>query len=96
MTPMHSLRTYVTGDEKSGCVWFAESGTDELRAVLWPEGFRAAFDPVRIYNPEGRVVWREGVEMSVSGGPSTVHVDRIPPACRTGDLAWWMPRPLNW
>lgn len=85
------------GDEESGCVWLDEPGRGTRWAALWPRGFRAAFNPIRIYTPSGRMIWREGTEMDLSGGPSTVHVDRIPPACRiSDDLAWWVPHRTDW
>jgi hypothetical protein len=81
----------VVGDARLGCVWLYDEGTRANRAVLWPKGYRAAFHPVRIYDPDGVIVWREGEQRSLGGGPSPVHVDRIPARCRTGDLAWWLP-----
>jgi len=82
------MEAFVTGDARLGCVWLLRDGT--RYAVLWPSGFRAAFGPVRIYDPDGRVVWREGVEHAIGGGWSTERVERIPAACRTGDTAWWI------
>ncbi len=72
-----------------------ETGSGERQQVLWPEGHRAAFNPLRIYDSDGVIVWREGVERVVSGGPNEVHMERIKPACRADDLyeglVWWLP-----
>lgn len=80
----------MEGDERLGCVWIFDTDTHERRAVLWPDGYRAAFNPVRIYDPKGKIVWRGGRVHTIGGGPSEVHVERIPRACRTGDYAWWL------
>lgn len=82
------------GDAKTGCVWL-ETADGYRQAVLWPKGHRVAFNPLRIYDSDGVVVWREGVERVVGGGPSTVHAERLKPACRVDDrpddLVWWLP-----
>lgn len=79
------------GDAHLGCVWIYDTYLDEKRAVLWPEGYRAAFGPVRIYDPHGRIVWREDDLHTLGGGPVEVFHERIPRACRTAELPWWLP-----
>jgi hypothetical protein len=90
-TPLARIVASVAGDARLGCVWLVEEGTLKRRALLWPTGYRAAFAPLRIYDPNGRIVWREGEVRSLGGGASPVHVERIPRACRVGDSAWWLP-----
>ncbi len=89
-TPRAAIEATVVGDAEQRCVWLR--ATDGTRhAVLWPSGYRARFGPVRIYDERDRLVWQESDAVrTVGGGFSTVHVERIPKACRTGDDAWWM------
>jgi hypothetical protein len=78
----------ISGDAATHCVWFAFS--DGVRhSVLWPHGYRARFDPVRIYDAQDREVWREG-QVKDSGGFNTAPWDRVPPACRVGDGEYWI------
>lgn len=89
---MHRVDAYVVGNARLGCIWLYDTFIDKNRAVLWPEGYRAAFNPVRIYDPDGVIVWREGDLRTLGGGPVEVFIERIPPACRIGATAWWLPR----
>jgi hypothetical protein len=46
-----------------------ESDFDGQRLpVIWPKGFHATFDPVRIYDRSGRIVAREGDTIEAGGG----------------------------
>lgn len=89
-TPSALLFGEVVGDTDLGCVWLSPSDSDELIAALWPSGYRAEFEPLRIFDESGAEVAREGQQLDIGGGASPVHVDRIPDQCRTGDEAWWV------
>jgi hypothetical protein len=87
-TPHAGLGAHtLLGNRKLGCVWIVQ-GTRRYAAV-WPPGFRARFDPVRIYDAEHRLVWREGQVMELGGGPGP-QADRVPPRCRVGEFAVWV------
>jgi hypothetical protein len=75
----------VVGDSAKDCVWLSQQNGNR-HAVLWPRGYWARFDPVRIYNEKGTQVWREGQPRDLGGGGQTM-VSRLPPACRIGDWA---------
>lgn len=36
--------------------------------MLWPRGFSASFDPVRLYGADGRVIAEAGERLTMSGG----------------------------
>jgi hypothetical protein len=81
----------ILGDRVHGCVWLTDASGPH--AALWPPGFYGRWNPLRIYNKRGRLVWQRGEHFNIGGGFSSVHVDRIKPACRTpGDksYAWWV------
>jgi hypothetical protein len=81
----------ILGDRTHGCVWLIYGGS--IYAALWPPGYYGRWNPLRLYTKKGRLVWRRGQRYDVGGGFSSVHVDRIKPACRTpGDrsYAWWV------
>lgn len=59
-------------------------------AVLWPKGYYALFNPLRIFNGSGRELWRQGQLQDVGGGFNDYKIERVPAACRKGSLAWWM------
>jgi hypothetical protein len=80
----------VTVDPSSKCVWIESEGS--RIAALWPAGFYARLEPLRIYNDKQQEVFREGKRRDIGGGPSSVHVDRIPKECRVGATAWWVDR----
>ena len=47
----------------------AEAWIGERReAMLWPEGWRVAFNPTRLISPDDEVVATEGDELRVGGG----------------------------
>lgn len=85
----------IAGDAQLGCVWLVytegPAKGDRLTPLWWP-GTWARFDPLRIYNHHGVEVWREGQVRDISGGGSSVHAERVPPECHSGDGsgAWWM------
>lgn len=91
---LHSFS--IVGVPEAQCVMLREgdaTAPSRLYAALWPEGFRVKFAPLRII--DGRdTVWQEddGVHW-VGGGFSSQFVERIPPACRQGDQAWWVVSP---
>lgn len=61
--------------------------------ALWYPGYWARFDPVRIYDSRGLLVWSElDPPRDVEGGFVEVFVDRIPEQCRTNDYPypWWV------
>lgn len=81
----------ILGSRAHGCVWLTDSGG--IHAALWPPGYYGRWNPLRIYSRQGRLVWQRGQRYDVGYGFSSVHVDRIKPACRTpGDesYAWWV------
>lgn len=80
--------TIATNTDHS-CVWIVGSAGDKV-AVLWPHGYYAMFEPLRVFDGDGRERMREGKQADVGGGSSPVGVDRIPPKCRVGDTAWWL------
>ncbi len=47
-----------------------------------PEGYRAKYGPLRIYNERNKEVWREGVPRDNAGQP-TRAVGRVAKRCRT-------------
>lgn len=51
----------------------------QLRPLLWPKGFTAAFNPLRVYNAAGDEVAREGEQFRASGavvpGTAADHCD---------------------
>lgn len=82
--PSASART-LTGllggdpDLEGGCVWL---DTDDGRVeVLWPDGYRASADPVRL-RADDAVVARGGDEITITGAPAA---DRVS-TCQVGTL----------
>ena len=57
----------LAGDADRECVW-AEAANGTRIAIVWPKGFRAAFDPVRLIDGEGDVVASEGDLLGLGGG----------------------------
>lgn len=47
------------------CAWL---GDGEVRAFLWPAGYRVRFNPTELIAPGGAVVGRTGTPMFVGGG----------------------------
>jgi hypothetical protein len=81
----------IAGDPSSRCVWLERADGSRITA-LWPAGFYARFDPLRVYNDKQAEVFREGKPRDVGGGFRAVHVDRVPETCRVGEGAWWVDR----
>jgi hypothetical protein len=57
---------------EGGCEWLDPVGdvADEEPQrfkPLWPEGYYVTFDPVRLWDPDGRLVAEEGDDMTVAG-----------------------------
>lgn len=78
--------TTVTGalagnaDLEGGCAWLeTDDGSVE---VLWPEGYRVTFDPVRLRGPDGEAVAEAGDEVTVEG---EFAEDRAS-ICQVGDI----------
>lgn len=82
----------ITGDAARGCVWIVyPNGTQ--RMALWYPGYWARFDPVRVYDSRGRLVWSElDPPRDIAGGFVEVFLDRIPEQCRVKDYPypWWV------
>lgn len=77
----------LNGDEARGCVWV--EGADGARtAVVWPFGFQALGNPLRIVGPDGQPVAQQGDVLALGGGPAPAGF-AIPPEldpCGTGQL----------
>ncbi len=70
----HFLSGRLGGDAKleGGCVWLDGVGSRAGEAPsrylpLWPEGYHVKFDPVRLYDPQDRLVAEEGDVVTVQG-----------------------------
>lgn len=53
------------------CFWIAE-GSDRT-VLLWPSGYKAEDDPLRILSHSGRVIGRVGDQISLGGGFAEVN-----------------------
>ncbi len=51
---------------EGGCAWL-ETESEGRVEPRWPDGYRVAFDPVRLLGPDGEVVAEEGEEIEVEG-----------------------------
>lgn len=78
--------TTVTGalagnaDLEGGCAWLeTDDGSVE---VVWPEGYRVTFDPVRLRGPDGEAIAEAGDEVTVEG---RFAEDRAS-ICQVGDI----------
>ncbi len=69
----------IEGDAAAGCVWLTTGGS-RTGVGIWPTGTTAAFNPLRIYDKDGRVVWTEG-ELRDTSGPVKEQSPRVPPQC---------------
>jgi hypothetical protein len=78
----------IDADPDGPCVWAVNPGGARY-ATLWPIGYRARFDPLRIYDEKDQEVWREG-EPRDSPGQPLGSVDRVPEPCRVGDHVFTM------
>lgn len=53
---------------EGGCAWLeASEGRFE---VIYPEGYRVEFEPLRLIGPDGETVAEEGDELTVAGAPA--------------------------
>ena len=57
--------------QKRACFWIAE-GVDRF-ILLWPSGYVAADNPLRVLNRSHRVVGRVGEQMSLGGGGAAIN-----------------------
>jgi hypothetical protein len=81
----------LEGDTETGCVWIVPSEPipeGERIAVVWPRGFSAEWEPLRIYREGGELVAEEGDSIVTAGGFTTTSRDRLPEECRSGDEIW--------
>lgn len=78
-----TLTGVLGGDPEleGGCVWL-ETGDGRRVEVVWPEGYRAAVDPVRLRDATGDVVAAEGDVVTVEGAPARERVS----TCQIGEI----------
>jgi hypothetical protein len=81
MTALARGRVQGSDSGAGTCVWL-ESDTDPAAKlpVVWPAGFYARLDPLRIYDGGGGIVAREGQVVEFGGGLGAVPG----PACMFG------------
>ena len=83
----------LAGDEEAGCVWLlpeqqGEKDYDPVRvAVVWPAGFSARTNPLRLYDAKGRLVAREG-KLRLGGGYGSAAGFEELGRCRLGESVW--------
>jgi hypothetical protein len=81
-SPQESLA--LAGDERSGCIWLKPKGYEGAGyAAIWPRFWFARFDPVRIYDENGKEVWREGRARTLLDATTNATSHGIREACRT-------------
>jgi hypothetical protein len=81
----------LEGDADSGCVWIAPSepmAEGERIAVVWPRGFSAEWQPLRIYRDGGELVAEEGDPIVTGGGFTATERERVPEECRSSGEVW--------
>ena len=61
----------VAGRSSDGCVWLEMNGSQF--GALWPQGYSATFDPVRVYDQAGQLVATEGEQLWAGGGFASGH-----------------------
>jgi hypothetical protein len=82
-------RFTVRFDAEQRCV-YGEFGSERV-GLIWPFGYYATSDPLRVFDHEGRLVAREGDVLESGGG----HVPREgPQVCTTSDV-WIMNGPTK-
>ena len=82
------------GDAESGCVWLLPEQQDRKSydpvrvAVVWPAGFSARTNPLRLYDAEGQLVATEGDPLRLGGGfvPATGFEGLG--RCQLGESVW--------
>lgn len=88
--PPKSATIYATlqGDAAldGGCVWLRQTNTEF--SVLWPTGFTAEFDPVRLYDEAGNLIAEEGDRLAVTGTFAPEPTDYQPYRCAVGTELW--------
>jgi hypothetical protein len=88
--PPKSSTIYATlqGDAgmEGGCVWLRQTTTDF--GVLWPAGYTAEFDPIRLYDADGTLVGEEGDRLVVTGAFAIDPADYQPYRCAAGTELW--------
>jgi len=78
----------LTGDPAmdGGCVWLRQGTTDF--GVLWPGGFAAEFNPVRLYDAEGELVAQEGDQVELTASFTADPAAYQPHRCAVGSVLW--------
>ena len=71
---------------EGGCVWLRQTTTDF--GVLWPAGYTAEFDPIRLYDADGDLVGEEGDRLEVTGAFAVDPADYQPYRCAAGTELW--------
>ena len=78
----------LEGDARTGCVWLrpsapADGSNKGLISLVWPSGFTARTNPIRVYRADGRLAATAGERLRL-GGKWTSAGDR----CRVSDTTW--------
>jgi hypothetical protein len=76
----------LAGDPATGCVWLQALDTDaDMRvSTMWPEGFTVSFDPLRVYDSQGRLFAKAGVRYGLGGSEESDP----PEECRQDPAPW--------
>ena len=87
------LEGRLEGRADTGCVWLVPDEADlpgGRVATVWPRGFTALWDPLRLMRRDGELVATEGDVLLTGGGlvPMSPPVPPVPEPCRTGDRVW--------
>jgi hypothetical protein len=86
-----TLTGRLEGDATTGCVWIVPPEPmpeGERIAVVWPRGFSAEWEPLRIYREGGELAAEEGDSIVTAGGFTTTSRDRLPEECRPEGEIW--------
>jgi hypothetical protein len=68
------------------CFWFEGEGSSRV-AIVWPYGFTARRDPLRLIGGDGRVLARRGDHVELGGGSAPGYIPTVQQdPCHTGDL----------
>ena len=78
----------LSGDQNldGGCVWLRQGQID--LNVLWPPGFTAEFNPLRIIDADGIVVAQDGDRVEVTGSFAADATVYQPHRCAIGTELW--------
>jgi hypothetical protein len=85
---MAQISGVLEADAENKCVWlrvpepYDDTGDTKL-SIVWPAGYTARTDPIRIYGADGELVATEGDEILMGGGIGSAG-DR----CRVGSSTW--------